>query len=110
MFWREAIPSVVHRDEAGHETTVTLIAGQFDGQRAPAPPPNSWAARADADVAIWTLKMAPGARIRLPADQTVSSLSPLDLLDQYWKASHTEGAEALQQLAQEILSGEEESD
>ena len=50
------------------------------------------------------------ARIRLPADQTVSSLSPLDLLDQYWKASHMEDAEALQQLAQEILSGEEESE
>jgi exonuclease SbcD len=50
------------------------------------------------------------ARIRLPADQTVSSLSPLDLLDQYWKASHTEDADALQKLAQEILSGEEGSD
>jgi exonuclease SbcD len=50
------------------------------------------------------------ARIRLPADQTVSSLSPLDLLDQYWKASHTEDAEALQQLAQEILAGDEESE
>ena len=50
------------------------------------------------------------ARIRLPADQTVSSLSPLDLLDQYWKASHTDDAEALQQLAQEILSGNEESE
>jgi DNA repair protein SbcD/Mre11 len=49
------------------------------------------------------------ARIRLPADQTVSSLSPLDLLDQYWRASHTEDAEELQKLAQEILAGEEES-
>jgi exonuclease SbcD len=49
------------------------------------------------------------ARIRLPADQTVSSLSPLDLLEQYWKASHTEDSEALQQLAQEILAGDEES-
>jgi exonuclease SbcD len=50
------------------------------------------------------------ARIRLPADQTVSSLSPLDLLDQYWRASHTEDAGELQKLAQEILSGEEESE
>ena len=50
------------------------------------------------------------ARIRLPADQTVSSLSPLDLLDQYWRASHTEDADELQKLAQEILSGEEESE
>jgi exonuclease SbcD len=43
------------------------------------------------------------ARIRLPADQTVSSLSPLDLLDQYWRASHTEDAGELQKLAQEII-------
>jgi exonuclease SbcD len=50
------------------------------------------------------------ARIRLPADQTVSSLSPLDLLDQYWKASHTEDADELQKLAQEILAGDEESE
>ena len=48
------------------------------------------------------------ARIRLPADQTVSSLSPLDLLDQYWLASHTEDAEELQKLAQEILSDDTE--
>jgi len=50
------------------------------------------------------------ARIRLPADQTVSSLSPLDLLDQYWRASHMEDAEELQKLAQEIIAGDEESE
>jgi exonuclease SbcD len=45
------------------------------------------------------------ARIRLASDQTVSSLSPLDLLDLYWRASHTDPAdtEALQKLAREIL-------
>jgi len=46
------------------------------------------------------------ARIRLPADQTVSSLSPLDLLDQYWQASHTENADQLQILAKEIIEEE----
>jgi len=48
------------------------------------------------------------ARIRLPADQTVSSLSPLDLLEQYWRAMHTEpdDAEALQKLAREIVEEE----
>jgi exonuclease SbcD len=44
------------------------------------------------------------ARIRLPADQTMSSLSPLDLLDQYWRATKTEDADALQKLAQDIIS------
>ena len=47
------------------------------------------------------------ARIRLPADQTVSSLSPLDLLDQYWRAAKIEDAEVLQKLAQEIISADE---
>ena len=48
------------------------------------------------------------ARIRLPADQTVSSLSPLELLDQYWRAAKVEEADALQKLAQEILSEDNE--
>ncbi len=44
-------------------------------------------------------------RIRLPADQAVGSLTPLELLDVYWKANHTDPAEAaqLQALAVEIL-------
>ena len=47
------------------------------------------------------------SRIRLPSDQTVSSLSPLELLEQYWLASHTENVEMLRRMAKEIL--EEES-
>jgi len=48
------------------------------------------------------------ARIRLPANQTVSSLSPLELLNQYWRASHTEDDEAdtLQKMAKEIIEEE----
>ena len=37
------------------------------------PPPDSWASQTDADVAIWTLKMAPGARWTLPAAATSAS-------------------------------------
>jgi exonuclease SbcD len=52
------------------------------------------------------------SRIRLPADQTVSSLTPLDLLDQYWKALHYEDAgniEALRKLAREIIEEDNKS-
>ena len=52
------------------------------------------------------------ARIRIAEGQVVSSLSPLDLLEQYWKAAKVEKAEdigALQKLAQEILTEEQES-
>ncbi len=45
------------------------------------------------------------ARIRLPEDQAVGSLTPLELLDLYWKASHTDmdESEALSELAAEII-------
>jgi len=51
-------------------------------------------------------------RVRLPADQTVSSLSPLELLEQYWRASHVEPQEieALQRLATRILMDDNRED
>lgn len=49
------------------------------------------------------------ARIRLPEDQTVGSLSPIELLTHYWRANHTPPAEAkaLNTLAVEIIHPEE---
>jgi quercetin 2,3-dioxygenase len=66
MFWREAIPTHVARDAAGKSTAITIVAGRIGDARAPSPPPRSWAARADSDVAIWTIAMEPGARFTLP--------------------------------------------
>lgn len=45
-------------------------------------------------------------RARLADNQNIGSLTPLELLDLYWKTTHTEpeDAEALQKLAQDILS------
>jgi DNA repair protein SbcD/Mre11 len=44
-------------------------------------------------------------RIRLPEDQSVSSLTPLELLDLYWRASHisAEEGETLQRLAEDVI-------
>ena len=44
-------------------------------------------------------------RIRLPADQTISSLTPLELLEQYWRAGHVDRlqAEVLKSLAKEVI-------
>ena len=68
MLWNERIPRLEHADTAGLRTTVTVVAGALDGAGAPLPPPpESWAAQADADVAIWTLRMEPGAHWTLPA-------------------------------------------
>nr|WP_308789521.1 pirin-like C-terminal cupin domain-containing protein [Polyangium mundeleinium] len=66
MLWSDTIPRCVFLDEAGRATEVTVIAGSLDGKRAPAPPPKSWASRPDTDVAIWSIRMAPGATWTLP--------------------------------------------
>jgi quercetin 2,3-dioxygenase len=67
MLWSQAIPTVVARDAAGRTTTITLDAGRLGDVQAPPPPPKSWAARPDTDVAIWSIKMQPGATWTLPA-------------------------------------------
>ncbi|MDH6592004.1 redox-sensitive bicupin YhaK (pirin superfamily) [Variovorax sp. TBS-050B] len=73
MFWSQAIPRLASDDPAGGRTEVSVIAGRLGGAAAGggaveplAPPPDSWASQADADLAIWTLKMTPGARWTLP--------------------------------------------
>jgi exonuclease SbcD len=47
-------------------------------------------------------------RIRLPEDQSMGELTPLELLDYYWKANHVEGDEidALQDLAEKVIDEE----
>ena len=48
------------------------------------------------------------SRVRLSEGQTISSLSSLDLIEQYWKTIHADDrnidVDALQKLAQEIIS------
>jgi hypothetical protein len=68
MLWSENIPHRVFADSDGATTDVSCIAGRLADVDAPlSPPPDSWASQAEADVAIWTLKMAPGARWTVPA-------------------------------------------
>jgi len=67
MLWSHTIPRTTVRDGEGRATEIAMTAGRYGDLRAPAPPPHSWAARPDADVAIWTIKLAPHARFTLPA-------------------------------------------
>lgn len=67
MLWGPTIPRHTFRDNAGPTTRVVTVAGTLEGRVTPPPPPHSWSARADADVAIWTITMAPHARWKLPA-------------------------------------------
>ena len=62
MLWDRQVPRV---RAAGAE--VTVFAGSLDELRAPAPPPDSWAANPDADVAIWSIALAAEGAWTLPA-------------------------------------------
>ena len=75
MLWNERILRRVLQDDSGASTEVTVMAGEFDGTRAPAPPRHSWASRPDSDLAIWTIRLAPNARWELPAAQPRSARS-----------------------------------
>ncbi|MDN3922375.1 pirin family protein [Roseateles violae] len=71
MFWSQDIPRHRAIDEGGRGTEVVCIAGSLaapgDVTRPLAPPPDSWASRLNADLAIWTIRMEPQARWLLPA-------------------------------------------
>ncbi|MGI9596646.1 MAG: pirin family protein [Acidimicrobiales bacterium] len=67
MFWNHQIPKV------GHDgVEVTVIAGKLGDQEPPPPPPDSWAS-ADSDVAIWHIRLEPGASWTLPPTGPESS-------------------------------------
>ncbi|HVJ98031.1 MAG TPA: pirin family protein [Acidimicrobiia bacterium] len=62
MLWNEQLPRHIVKDDEGRATEITVIAGALDGLSPPAPPPDSWAARAEADVAIWHAVLEPNAK------------------------------------------------
>jgi redox-sensitive bicupin YhaK (pirin superfamily) len=66
MLWNDSVPRIVEKDDAGRETEITVIAGALGVVVPPRPPPHSWAARHDTDLAIWSIRMAPNARWTLP--------------------------------------------
>jgi redox-sensitive bicupin YhaK (pirin superfamily) len=67
MFWREQLPRLALRDAAGRKIDIEVIAGAPEGRSALPPPPDSWASRADAELAIWTIELEPFAEWTLAA-------------------------------------------
>lgn len=68
MLWADTIPQAAIAELGGQGSgRVTMIAGAIGEHAPPAPPPNSWASRDEADVAIWTVELDPGARLVAPA-------------------------------------------
>jgi redox-sensitive bicupin YhaK (pirin superfamily) len=73
MLWNEKIPRlrVGHDREGGGANgeggvELALVAGELGDAKAPPPPPDSWAASPESEVAIWTMKLAPGATWTIP--------------------------------------------
>lgn len=65
MLWHEDIPVVSVMDTSGKATEVKVIAGEYDGNKAPSPAPNSWSANPKNGVMIFTIKMEPHAEWEL---------------------------------------------
>ena len=70
MLWHDSIPHLVHRTGTdagtGAVAEITVVAGALEGHVPPSPPPKSWASHADSDVAIWHLRLEPGAEWTMP--------------------------------------------
>lgn len=62
MLWSEDIPTVA----GGPGVAIDVMAGEIDGVRPPAPPPDSWASRRDSHLGIWLVRLDPGATWELP--------------------------------------------
>src|SRR5215216_4578742 len=77
MFWDKDIPRRRYTDANGKDVTVTVVAGRLNDVRPLTPPPHSWGADPDADLAIWSIAMEEGATWTVPAargDGTVRTL------------------------------------
>ncbi len=62
MLWSENIPHI----SPAPGVAVEVMAGEVDGHRAPAAPPDSWASQPGSHLGIWHISLEPGAQWELP--------------------------------------------
>ena len=67
MLWREELPEVVAKDDAGRTVEVSVVAGPFGDAVPLPPPPDSWASQPGSEIAIWQARFEPEAQLTLPA-------------------------------------------
>ena len=73
MLWHEDIPIKTVTDENGNRTKIKVVAGNLGNEKAPAPPPDSWADVSENDVSILVIDMDSEAKWKLPsAEQRVN--------------------------------------
>ncbi|MEQ8908758.1 MAG: pirin family protein [Vicingaceae bacterium] len=66
MMWNENLPKQTHTDGNGRKTKVEVVVGRLANDKAPSPPPNSWAAAEENEVAIYNVRMEADAEWTLP--------------------------------------------
>ena len=81
MLWAHDLPRVTSTNDAGARADITVIAGAYEDHVPPEPPPSSWAARPDAEVAIWHLRIDPGGAVTLPAVHHAETVRTLYCFD-----------------------------
>jgi quercetin 2,3-dioxygenase len=79
MFWDAKIPRLTATDAKGRRVEVTVIAGVLGAIEPLPPPPNSWAARPEADVAIWAIALEGGATWTVPAARGEGTVRTLNV-------------------------------
>lgn len=66
MYWQEDLPRKVLKDDAGHTTEVTIVAGAFEDTQPLAAPPESWASKIESELVIWQFVAEPSSKWTLP--------------------------------------------
>jgi hypothetical protein len=69
MLWADQIPMYQFQDEANKTTEIRVIAGSLGEKEPPTPPPHSWAADPNNEVAIWNIRMETGSQWKIPVAQ-----------------------------------------
>lgn len=72
MLWDHDVPVSEEIIEGG-VAKVRVIAGNYKSEKAPVVSPNSWAAEADNDVAIWIIDISPHSKWTLPKTVATSN-------------------------------------
>lgn len=112
MIWNEHLPKLSSVDANGKKTRLEVAVGRLGAEKAPAPPPNSWAADPQNEVAIYNVRMEPGATWTLPKaakgiNRTLYFYEGTDLVVDGQKVPHYHSADLRADVNIEIKSGKD---
>lgn len=66
MIWNEEVPKFTVADSNEKEVSIEVLVGKLGEHAASTPPPDSWAADANNEVAVWNIQLEPNATWVIP--------------------------------------------